>query len=185
MGKSAKTAPGKREECQNTPEKDEADMSKKERLNLYFSPEIVAAIRELAGSQRQQSQVVEELIRAGLSLKSGEIIAQRSLPVIHEIIEAALRNAQAQLRTDLREEMHRENQESKAGIIAEMKARERRSDDRLASLIIRAIREGGISRRMLFTYLAKEDAQFAMEVYEDAKAKVGKDIATRFNEAGV
>jgi hypothetical protein len=184
-------------------------MSEKERMNLYFSPDIAAVIRELAGSHRQQSQVAEELIRAGLSLpdrppqtgrgvevaeeliraglslKSGEVIAQRSLPVIHEIIENALLKAQAQLRTDLREEMQSQNQESKADIIAEMKARERRSDDRLASLIIRAIREGGISRRMLFTYLAKDDAQFAMEVYDDAKAKVGRDIATRFNEGSL
>lgn len=160
-------------------------MSEKERFNLYFSSDVATAIRELAGNTRQQSRITEELIRAGLSLRSGEVIAQRSLPVIHEIIEAALRHAQAQLRTDLREEIHRENQENKADIIAEMKARERRSDDRLASLIIRAIREGGISRRMLFTYLAKEDSQVAMEVYEDAKAKVGKDIATRFNEASV
>ena len=160
-------------------------MSEKERFNLYFSSDIAAAIRQIVGTQRQQSQVVEELIRLGLSLKNGEVIAQRSLPVIHEIIDTALRNTQAQLRTDLREEMHRQNQESKADIIAEMKARERRSDDRLASLIIRAIREGGISRRMLFTYLAKDDSQFAMEVYDDAIAKVGKDIATRFNEAGV
>ena len=160
-------------------------MSEKERFNLYFSSDIATAIRALAGSTRQQSRVAEELIRLGLSLKNGEVIAQRSLPVIHEIVETALLKTQAQLRTDLREEMLNQNQESKADIIAEMKARERRSDDRLASLIIRAIREGGISRRMLFTYLAKDDAQFAMEVYDDAKAKVGKDIATRFNEASV
>jgi hypothetical protein len=158
-------------------------MSEKQRFNLYFSSDIATAIRELAGNTRQQSRVVEELIRLGLSLKNGEVVAQRSLPVIHEIIDTALRNTQEQLRVDLREDMQRQSQESKADIIAEMKARERRSDDRLASLIIRAIREGGISRRMLFTYLAKEDAQFAMEVYDDAKAKVGKDIATRFNEA--
>ena len=160
-------------------------MSEKERLNLYFSPDVAAAIRELTGSHRQQSQVVEELVRLGLSLKNGEVVAQRSLPVIHEIIDTALRNAEARLLTDLRAAMHHESQESKANIISEMKARERRSDDRLASLIIRAIREGGISRRMLFTYLAKDDVQFAMEVYEDAKAKVGKDIATRFNEASL
>lgn len=35
---------------------------------------------------------------------------------------------------------------------------------------------------MLFTYLAKEDHKFAMEVYEDAIAKVGKDLAKRLDE---
>ena len=157
----------------------------KERIHLYLPSELIQALQLLAPQEGGISSLAEDLLQAGLSLKRGETIEQQSLPVIREIIETALRNTQAQLHTNLREEMHRQNQEGKADIIAEMKARERRSDDRLASLIIRAIREGGISRRMLFTYLAKDDSQFAMEVYEDAKAKVGKDIATRFNETSL
>ncbi len=154
----------------------------KERIHFYLSPELIQTLQQLASPSGKVSTLAEELLRAGLRLKQGDAIEQQSLSVIREIIDLAFTKTQAQIRTDLREEIHRQNQESKADIIAEMKARERRSDDRFASLIIRAIREGGISRRMLFTYLARDDAQFAMEVYEDAKAKVGKDIATRFNE---
>lgn len=156
----------------------------KQRIHLYLSEELIEALHLLAPQNGGISTLAEELLQAGLSLKRGETIEQQSLPVIRDILDLALTRTEVQLRIDLREEIQRQNQESKTDIIAEMKARERRSDDRLASLIIRAIREGGISRRMLFTYLAKEDAQFAMEVYEDARAKVGKEIATRFNEAG-
>ena len=88
-----------------------------------------------------------------------------------------------QFHLDLRNRIRIELRQEEATITAKMKVRERRSDEQLASLIIRAIREGGMSRRMLFSYPAKADSQFAMEVYEDAKAKVGKDIANRVNEA--
>lgn len=154
----------------------------KERIHLYLPSDLIQALQTLAPQNGGTSALAEELLRAGLSLKKGEIIEQQSLPVIRDIMENTLSKALAQLHLDLKNQIRTELRQEEASIIAEMKARERRSDDRLAGLIIRAIREGGISRRMLFTYLAKEDSQFAMEVYEDALAKVGKDIATRLNE---
>jgi hypothetical protein len=38
---------------------------------------------------------------------------------------------------------------------------------------------------MLFSYLAKEDSQLALETYEDAKEKVGKDLVKHLNEPNV
>lgn len=152
-------------------------MRQKKQVGLWLDPVTCGIISELAAG-RHVNAFIEELVQHEAARRKGELIETKTLPVVREIIQQELLRAMAQLQTDLREEIQHEE----AGIIAEMKARERRSDDRLASLIIRAIREGGISRRMLFTYLAKDDAKFAMEVYEDAKAKVGKDIATRLNE---
>ena len=156
-------------------------MRQKKQLNLRLDPATCDCIAEFARGKHTNA-FIEELIQQETARRRGELIESTMLPVLREMIQQEFLRVIAQLQTQLREEIHRENQENKTAIVAEMKARERRSDDRLASLIIRAIREGGISRRMLFTYLAREDAQFAMEVYEDAKEKVGKDIATRFNE---
>jgi len=157
-------------------------MRQKKQLNLRLDPATCDRIAEFARG-KHTNIFIEELIQQETARRQGELIESTMLPILREMIQQEFLRVIAQLHTQLREEIHRENQESQASIVAEMKSRERRSDDRLASLIIRAIREGGISRRMLFTYLAKEDSQFAMEVYEDARAKVGKDIATRFNEA--
>lgn len=159
-------------------------MRHKKQLNLRLDPSTCDLIAELSRGKHINA-FVEELVQQEAARRKGELLDTKTLPVMREMIQQEFLHVVSELHLDLREEINRQNQESKADIIAEMKARERRSDDRLASLIIRAIREGGISRRMLFTYLAKDDAQFAMDVYEDAKAKVGKDIATRFNEASL
>ncbi|WP_126602037.1 hypothetical protein [Dictyobacter aurantiacus] len=145
---------------------------KKERLNIYLDPALRAAIRDLAGSDGHSSQVAEELLRLGLGLKKGETIEQQSLPVIRDLLQYEMRKSLSQLRNELREDMQLE-------ILNEMKAVTRRSDDRLASLIVRAIREGGLSRRMIYALLARDDAQFALHVYDDARVKVGKDLAAR------
>jgi hypothetical protein len=157
-------------------------MQQKKQFNVRLNPATCDLISELADG-KYINIFIEELIHQEIARRKGEFVENSVLPLLREAIQQEFLRAISQLQTNIREQMHRENQESKADIVAEMKARERRSDDRLAGLIIRAIREGGISRRMLFTYLAKEDATFAMEVYEDARSKVGKDIATRFNEA--
>ncbi len=159
-------------------------MRQKRQLNVRLDSLTCETITELAKGEHTNA-FIEKLVQQEAARRKGELIDSKLLPVMREMIQQEFLRVVADLRTDLREEMHRETQENKADIIAEMKARERRSDDRLASLIIRGIREGGISRRMLFTYLAKDDSQFAMEVYEDAKVKVGKDIAARFNEASL
>ena len=163
-------------------------MRQKKQLGLWFTPATCKLLNELAGGKHINA-FMEELVQKEAARRRGEIIDAAILPVLREVIQQEFLRAISQFLTDLREELRREHvslreelRHEEASIIAEMKARERRSDDRLAGLIIRAIREGGISRRMLFTYLAKDDSQFAMEVYKDAKAKVGKDIATRFNE---
>ncbi len=163
-------------------------MRQKKQLGLWFTPATCKLMNDLAGG-KHINVFLEELVQQEAARRRGEIIDAAILPVLREVIQQEFLRAISQLLTDLREELRRQHvslqeelRHEEAAIIAEMKARERRSDDRLAGLIIRAIREGGISRRMLFTYLAKDDSQFAMEVYEDAKAKVGKDIANRFNE---
>src|SRR5258708_36867120 len=107
----------------------------KDRLNIYVNPTLSATIRELAGHEEQKiSKLAEELLELGLSLKRGEIIEQQSLPVIRDIVQTELRKTAAQLRSDLREDMALE-------FTNEFKAVIRKSDNRLAALIVRAVRD--------------------------------------------
>jgi hypothetical protein len=146
----------------------------KDRLNIYVNPDISSAVRELAGHEEQRiSKVGEELIALGLSIKKGEIIEQQSLPVIQEIVQSEVRKALAQLRTDLREDMQME-------FTNQIKALIRASDNRLAALIVRTIRDSNVARRLIYAMLARSHGpDFANRAYEDAKEKAGRDLARR------
>src|SRR5262249_18987754 len=96
----------------------------KQRMHLYLPPDLIQALQALAPSNRGISALAEELLRAGLSLKQGEIIEQQSLPVIRDIMENTLTKALAQLHFDLRGAIRSELRQEEAAIIAEMKARE-------------------------------------------------------------
>jgi hypothetical protein len=61
-----------------------------------------------------------------------------------------------------------------------MKTVSRNSDDRLASLIVRAVRDAGIIRRLLYVLVAKTfGLEFAQEAYENAKARSGQELVAR------
>jgi gamma-glutamylcysteine synthetase len=108
-----------------------------------------------------------------IAIHHGEIVEQQSLPVISELIETKLRKATAQLRADLREDMQLE-------IIEQIKTITRNSDNRLAGLIVRAVRDSGIIRRLLYALVAKtHGAAFATEAYESAREKAGQELASR------
>ena len=159
-------------------------MRQKKQLNLRLDPATCDLIDELAEGKHINA-FMEELVQQEVARRKGELIEGRLLPLLREMIQQEFHRVIAQLHTDLQEDLSRMTQWHADHIVGEAKYRERQNTDRLAALTIRAIREGGISRRMLFTYLAKEDHQFAMEVYEDAIAKVGKDLAKRLDEPQV
>lgn len=119
------------------------------------------------------TEQIEEYIRQDMAVHHGEIVEQQSLPMISEIIETKLRKATAQLRSDLREDMQLE-------MIEQIKTITRNSDNRLASLIVRAVRDAGIIRRLLYALVAKmHGAAFATEAYESAREKAGQELASR------
>jgi hypothetical protein len=156
-------------------------MRHKKQLNLRLDPATCEAITELAAGKHINA-FMEELVQHEVARRRGELLDTQTLPVMREMIQQEFLRVIADLHLNLREEIRHQGYANKVEIIAEMKARERRSDDRLAGLIIRAIREGGISRRMLFSYLAQTNYQEALEIYEDALAKVGKDLTKRLDD---
>jgi len=119
------------------------------------------------------NSITDELLALGIAVKRGEVIEQQSLPVIREIIQTELRKALAQQRTDQREDMALE-------FTNEIKPLTRASDNRLAALIVRALRDSNIARRLAYANLARAfGSDFANKAYEDAKDKAGKELANR------
>ena len=143
-------------------------------LNVWISIEAKGYLDERFKQEgRHLNEQIEDYIRQDMAVHHGEIVEQQSLPVISEIIETKLRKATAQLRTDLREDMQIE-------IIEQIKTITRNSDNRLASLIVRAVRDAGIIRRLLYALVAKtHGADFATEAYESAREKAGQELASR------
>jgi hypothetical protein len=146
----------------------------KKRLDVW----IQAGIRDYVAQEalregRPMNALTNDLLAHAIACRRGEMIEQQSLPIIREIIQTELRKTGAQLRSELREDAQLE-------IVAEIKSLGRRSDDRLAALLVRAIRDAQISRRLVYVLLAKTfGAPFATEAYDNAREKTGQDLAAR------
>lgn len=149
----------------------------RKRLDVQVEAERYDYIKE--ASERMgipMNVIADELLALGIATKRGEVIEQQSLPVIREIVQTELRKSLAQQRSDLREDMGLE-------FTNELKALQRASDNRLAALMVRALRDSNIARRLIYAMLARTHGpDFALRAYEDAKEKAGKDIARRDEE---
>ncbi len=63
---------------------------------------------------------------------------------------------------------------------AEFKAVTRASDNRLAALLVRSIRDASIAKRLIYTVLSKlVSPSFAQETYEVAQERAGKELAKK------
>jgi len=110
-----------------------------------------------------ETSILEDYMAAGLARDNGELIEQNSLPAI---------------RAAIREEVAKAMQELYQQLSVDLQKSARRSDDRLAALIVKAARYSGIGQRMLYSLTAKMVTQdFAAKMYEAAKEQTGKDIA--------
>jgi gamma-glutamylcysteine synthetase len=143
-------------------------------LNIWISVEAKRYLEERFKQEgRHFNEQIEDYIRKDMAVHRGEIMEQQSLPVISEIVDTTLRKYTAQLRADLREDMQLD-------ILEAMKTMMRNSDNRLASLIVRAVRDAGIIRRLLYALVAKTfGPEFARDAYENAQAKAGQELAAR------
>src|SRR6266568_5073617 len=143
-------------------------------LNVWISVEAKQYMDERFKQEgRHLNEQIEDYIRQDMAIHNGEIVEQQSLPVISEIMNTTLRKYTAQLRADLRDDM-------RLDILEPMKTVSRNSGDRLASLIVRTVRDAGIIRRLLYALVAKTfGLEFAQEAYENAKARSGQELAAR------
>lgn len=149
-------------------------------LNVWIRDDLRDALKDLAEQQgRTMTAVVEEFLALGLARVRGEIIEQQALPAVREAIDTEVGKANVQLYNALRELLRTE-------LFAEIRMHSKKDHDRLAALLIRAIREGGIARRMIYPLLAKVvSAEFAATAYQDAVEKTGKDLARPMKEEAI
>jgi hypothetical protein len=146
----------------------------KVQLNIWISKEAKEYLDERYEQEGMHLyEQIESYIRRDMAAHGGEVMEQQSLPVISEIVDTTLRKYTAQLRADLREDMQLD-------LLEAMKTMMRNSDNRLASLIVRAVRDAGIIRRLLYALVAKTfGPEFARDAYENAQAKAGQELAAR------
>lgn len=148
-----------------------------QRLDAWIPEDLKTYLAERARREdRKMNQVLADILTAERAREQGAIVEQQSLPIIREIVSSELRKQLAQQRTDVQQDMALE-------FTNEMKSMQRASDNRLAALIVRACRDSSICRRLAYSMLSKSHGpKFAMEVYEDARTKAGKELAQRGNK---
>ena len=151
-------------------------MAIKKRLDVQIHTENYDYIKEEANRREiPMNTVTDELLTRAIALRRGQTIEEQSLPIIREIVQTELRKASAQQRQDLRADMQ-----------LEFSSVSRASDNRLAALIIRTLRDTSIVRRLTYSLLSRSfGPDFAAKAYNDAKEKAGKELASRNGKEGV
>jgi len=144
------------------------------RLNVWISEEAKDYLEQRKDHEKKPGMniIVEELIRADMALRQGTKIEQQSLPAITETVRAEVRQATADLRRELRQDRELEHLAERDFL--------RKHVDRLAGLLVHAIRNSGIGRRLIYAMLAKAyGVPFALQAFEDAKEKVKTELLPR------
>ena len=152
----------------------------KKRLDVQIQAENYDYIKEESNkSGMTMNAIADELLTRAIAFRRGEIIEEQSLPVIREIVQTELRKGLAQQRQDMREDMQLE-------FTTEFKAITRASDNRLAALIVRTLRDSSIVRRLTYAFISRSfGADFAAKAYLDAKEKAGKELSSRNGKEGI
>ncbi|WP_376797475.1 hypothetical protein [Thermogemmatispora sp.] len=142
------------------------------RLNIWIPADLAFYLKERA---RQERKPVNQLV--------ADLIRKERMGGLHDSLQPLVTTACLEALNQARSLLELQSRLlALQDFLTEMKLRQERGYDRLAALVIRAIREGGLARRLAYATLAKDDPDFALDAYNDAKAKVGKDLASRFSE---
>jgi hypothetical protein len=135
----------------------------KERLDVRIRPELRHQLEaKVQQNETSLTKLAERYLVEGLARDNGELIEQSSLPAIREAVRSEFNACMDQLY----ERLSRDLQQSA-----------RKSDDRLAALIVKAARSAGIAQRMMFSLASKlVNYEFAMKIWESAKEQTGKAL---------
>ena len=143
-------------------------------LNVWIPKDLKDYLADRARRDNKQGMnvVVAELIRQERAREQGEVVEQQSLPVLQEMMRQEIRQALAEYRREVREDRILEWDNQKDYL--------RKGFDRMASLIVHAIRSAGIGRRLSYTLLAKAyGPTFAQSAFDDAKEKTGRELSPK------
>jgi hypothetical protein len=143
-------------------------------LNVWIPKDLKDYVADRAKRDNKQGMnvVVADLIRQERAREQGEIVEQHSLPVLQEMMRHEVRQALADHRRDVREDRALEQNEQRDYL--------RKGFDRMAALIVHAIRNAGIGRRLSYSVLAKAyGPSFAQSALDDAKEKAQRELTSK------
>ena len=143
-------------------------------MNVWIPKDLKDYLADRAKSDNKQGMnvVVADLIRQERAREQGEVVEQHSLPVLQEMMRHEIRQALADHRRDVRDDRELEQSEQRDYL--------RKGFDRMAALIVHAIRNAAISRRLAYAVLAKAYwPAFAQSAFEDAKEKTQRELAPK------
>lgn len=158
----------------STKQRNSEDFMTDKRLDAWIPEDLKSYLAERAEREnRGMNLVLADLIRQEQAREQGAIIEQQSLPIIREIVRSELRLQLADLRQHLQDDMAFE-------FTTRLKEVIQKNTNRLAALIMRPTRDSAVVRRMIFTVLSKAHGpDFALRAFNDAKEKVGQELAAR------
>ena len=147
---------------------------REKQLNVWIDSDLKDALAQRAKREKTSvTDLTEDILRQDMARQNGEIIEQQALPIIREIVTTEIRKGMAQLLGDLRDELH-------LHLLEEIKTVTHLSDDRFAKLMVQAVRDAGIGRRLVLAHVSKAyGPDFARSAYESAKEDVGKTLAEK------
>jgi len=143
-------------------------------LNVWIPKDLKDYLAERARRDNKQGMnvIVAEFVRQERAREQGEIVEQQSLPALQEMMKREIRQALVEHRREVREDRVLE--------IDELQDYLRRGFDRMAALIIHAIRNAGIGRRLSYAMLAKNHGPaFAKAAFDDARDKVLRELSPK------
>src|SRR5436305_14644023 len=129
------------------------------RVSAELRHQLEAKVRQ---NETSLTKLAERYLVEGLARDNGELIEQSSLPAVRETVRSEFNACMDQLYERLSSDLQQSA---------------RKSDDRLAALIVKAARSAGIAQRMLFSLASKlVSYEFAMKIWESAKEQTGKAL---------
>src|SRR5690242_7178011 len=121
----------------------------KKRLDIRIAEELRDGVDLVAQRNGQNlTTVVERYVRDGLARDNGMLVEESSLPEIRAAVQEEVGKTMAELYQKLSDDLK-----------SHLKETARRSDNRLAALIVKAARSAGIGQRMIYALVSKSIGQ--------------------------
>jgi len=146
----------------------------KQQLNVSIDEDLKHGLDQKSKREgRTITAIVEDWIKQDTAHEQGEVLERQSLPLIRETIREEVHRANAELYTKVLDAMIREIRDS-------LKENMLQGNTRLAKLITRTVRDSGIIRRLIYTFLSKTYGKvFATKGYERAEQHTMQELSER------
>jgi DNA-binding phage protein len=145
-------------------------------LNVWLPENLKIYLDERAKREnKHRKTIIIELLEQDRARQQGELVEQESLPLFREALQTEMRKFLALQRSNLQDDLDDLFQK----IMSELEELVPPYIlTRIAKLMTRAVRDGGINRHLLYSSLSKAHGpQFAEKAYDDAEKQVNEELA--------